>query len=95
MVQMNLQNRNRVTGIENKLMITKGRRRGGINWETGVAKYTLIYVKCMFSRFSCIRLSATVWTVGLPGSSVHGDSPGKNTEVGGYTLLQRIFPTQE
>ena len=28
----------------------------------------------------------------LPGSSVHGDSPGKNT--GCYALLQGIFPTQ-
>ena len=28
-----------------------------------------------------------------PGSSVHGDSPGKNTGVG-YHSLQRIFPTQ-
>ena len=31
----------------------------------------------------------------LPGSSVHGDSPGKNTEAGCQTLLQGIFPTQE
>ena len=31
----------------------------------------------------------------LPGSSVHGDSPGKNTEVGSLSLLQGIFPTQE
>ena len=31
----------------------------------------------------------------LPGSSVHGDSPGKNTEVGCHSLLQGIFPTQE
>ena len=29
-----------------------------------------------------------------PGSSVHGDSPGKNTEVDCHDLLQRIFPTQ-
>ena len=29
-----------------------------------------------------------------PGSSVHGDSPGKNTGVGCCTLLQGIFPTQ-
>ena len=29
-----------------------------------------------------------------PGSSVHGDSPGKNTLVGCHTLLQGIFPTQ-
>ena len=30
----------------------------------------------------------------LPGSSVHGDSPGKNTEVGGHAPLQGIFPAQ-
>ena len=29
-----------------------------------------------------------------PGSSVHGDSPGKNTGVGCYALIQGIFPTQ-
>jgi len=29
-----------------------------------------------------------------PGSSIHGDSPGKNTEVGCYALLQGTFPTQ-
>ena len=32
------------------------------------------------------------WT--LPDSSVHGDSPGKNTGMGCRTLLQGIFPTQ-
>ena len=30
----------------------------------------------------------------LPGSSVHRDTPGKNTEVGCHALLQGIFPTQ-
>ena len=29
-----------------------------------------------------------------PGSSVHGDSPVKNTGVGCHALLQEIFPTQ-
>ena len=29
-----------------------------------------------------------------PASSVHGDSPGKNTGVGYHALLQGIFPTQ-
>ena len=29
-----------------------------------------------------------------PGSSVHEDSPGKNTGVGCHFLLQGIFPTQ-
>ena len=31
----------------------------------------------------------------LPGCSVHGDSPGKNTGVGCHALLQGIFPAQE
>ena len=31
----------------------------------------------------------------LPGSSVHGDSPDKNTGVGCYAPLQGIFLTQE
>ena len=30
----------------------------------------------------------------LPGSSVRGDSPGKNTGVGCHALLQEIFPTR-
>ena len=30
-----------------------------------------------------------------PGSSVYGDSPGKNTGVGCHFLLQGIVPTQE
>ena len=30
----------------------------------------------------------------LRGSSVHGDSPGKNIGVGCHALLQGIFPTQ-
>ena len=30
---------------------------------------------------------------GPPGSSVHGDSPGKNIGVGCHALLQGIFPT--
>ena len=30
----------------------------------------------------------------MPGSSVHGNSPGKNTRVGFHALVQGIFPTQ-
>ena len=30
----------------------------------------------------------------LPGTSVHGHSPSKYTEVGCHALLQGIFPTQ-
>ena len=34
------------------------------------------------------------WTVDLPGFSVHGDSPGKNTRVGCHALLHGIFQNQ-
>ena len=30
----------------------------------------------------------------LPGISVHGDFPGKNTRLGCHDLLEGIFPTQ-
>ena len=39
-----LQNRNRVIDVENRLMVTKG-EKGGINWETGIDIYTLLYIK--------------------------------------------------
>ena len=48
---------------------------------------------CMLSRFSHVPLCDSM-DCSLPGSSVHRDSPGKNTGVGCHALLQRIFPTQ-
>ena len=44
-------------------------------------------------QYSCLGKSHGLRS--LPGSSVHGDSPGKNTEVGCHFLLQGIFLTQE
>ena len=47
--------------------------------------------------FTCTQLCLTLckpMDCSLPGSSVHGDSPGKNTGVDCHALLQRIFPTQ-
>ena len=45
-------------------------------------------VSVMFN--SCDRMDCS-----LPGSSVHGDSPGNNTGVGCHFLLQGVFLTQE
>ena len=42
---------------------------------------------------SCLIL-CDLMDCSLPGSSVCGDSPGKNTGVGFHALLQGIFPTQ-
>ena len=43
---------------------------------------------------SCLTLCDTMES-SLPGSSVHRDSPGKNTGVGCHAFLQGIFLTQE
>ena len=40
-----LQNRKRLIDVENKLMVTKGERERGINWEIGTDIYTLLYMK--------------------------------------------------
>ena len=49
-------------------------------------------VLCLISRL-CLTLRKPV-DCSPPGSSVRGDSPGKNTGVGCHALLQRIFPPQ-
>ena len=48
---------------------------------------------CAKSLQSCPTLCNSL-DCSPPGSSVHGDSPGKNTEVGCHALLQKIFLTQ-
>ena len=47
---------------------------------------------CLVAQ-SCLTLCKPM-DCSLPGSSVHGDSPGKYTGVGCHALLQGIFPTQ-
>ena len=47
---------------------------------------------CLVAQ-SCLTLCDPV-DCSPPGSSVHGDSPGRNTGVGCHALLQGIFPTQ-
>ena len=50
---------------------------------------TLLNVSRLF-----VSDSVTPWTVGQPGSSVHGDFRGKNIGVGWHFLLQWVFLTQ-
>ena len=49
-------------------------------------------VLCLVAQ-SCLTLCDSI-DCRPPGSSVHGDSPGKNTEVGYHALLQEIVPNQ-
>ena len=50
-------------------------------------------VLCLVAQ-SCLTVCDPM-DCSLPGSSVHGDSPGKNTGVGCQAFLQGIFSTQE
>ena len=55
------------------------------------------WLKCLHVLSLVAQLSPTLFhpmDCSPPGSSVHGDSPGKNTGVGCHALLQGIFPTQ-
>ena len=47
---------------------------------------------CLVAQ-SCLTL-CDLMDCSLPGSSVHGDSLGKNTGLGCHALLQGIFPSQ-
>ena len=48
---------------------------------------------CPKSLQSCLTFCDSM-DCSLPGSSIHGDSPDKNTGVGCHVLLQGIFSTQ-
>ena len=50
------------------------------------------WVACLVAQ-SCLTLCNPMHC-SPPGSSVHKDSPGKNTGEGCHSLLQGIFPTQ-
>ena len=56
---------------------------------TSWVNYSVLYLVTQ----SCLTL-CNLMDCCPPGSSVHGDSPGKNTGVGGHALLQGIFPAQ-
>ena len=57
-----------------------------------LAVFTMLYLVCIVAQL-CSTLCDPM-DCRPPGSSVHGDSAGKNTGVGCHALLQGIFPTQ-
>ena len=54
----------------------------------------MLNVCCALLTCSVVFDSCDPMDCNPPGSSVHGDSPGKNTGVDCHVLLQGIFPTQ-
>ena len=61
-------------------------------WATREVTLLLKYGLCLITQ-SCLTLCDPM-DCSLPGSSVHGDSPGKNTGVSSHSFLQGIFPAQ-
>ena len=41
---------NKLTDIENKVMVTKREVGGGINWELGIDIYTVLHIKYITSK---------------------------------------------
>ena len=62
-------------------------------WHPGIGNS--LHEGCVHTNLfpSCLTLCNPM-DCSLPGSSVHGDSPGKNPGAGCHFLLQGIFPTQ-
>ena len=71
---------------------THTRARTCTRAQTHVRTHTHTKVLCLVVLSCSILCNPT--DRHLPGSSVQGDSPGKNTGVGCHALLQGIFPTQ-
>ena len=59
---------------------------------TSMGSYRPIICCCSVAQL-CLTLCDSM-DCSLPGSSVHGDSPGMNTRVGCHALLKGIFPTE-
>ena len=57
----------------------------------------VILITCFYDLCLVVQSCPILWDpvdCSPPGSSVHGDSLGKNTRVGCHDLLQGIFPAQ-
>ena len=71
MIQMNLQNRSRLTDLEKELMVASREGQGeGIVWEFGMGLYTLLYLKwitnklLLYSIGNCAQCYVATWMGG-------------------------------
>ena len=67
-IQIHLQNKNRFTGIENKLVVTKDEIRGGTHLEFGTNRHTLLCIKqvnkdLLYSTGNCIQYRVITYNV--------------------------------
>ena len=74
MIQMNLQNRKRLTDLEKELMVARGERwREGIVREYEMGMYTLLYLKwktdkdLLYSTWNSAQFYVATWMAGEAG----------------------------
>ena len=61
MIQMNLQNRNRLTDLEKwNLLFSGGKMQKGIVREFGMNMYTLLYLKWVTNKIQCMELCSVL-----------------------------------
>ena len=84
-----------VTSLSGKWTPISSIRMRGLDSAKGKIPHSSKHLMCacLLSRFSCVRLFATPWTV-AHWAPLSMEFSGKNTEVGCLFLLQGIFPTQ-
>ena len=62
-------------------------------WASSLYVFLITYCAVCLVTQSCLTFCDPT-DCSRPGSSVHGDSPGKNSGVGCHAFLQGIFPNQ-
>ena len=72
--------------------LRSGKKQKPASLKESYSVFFLQTVLCIAAQ-SCLTLYDPM-VCSPPGSSGHGDSPGKNTGVGCLALLQGLFPTQ-
>ena len=77
--------------LSRRMLQTSWRRVGWVYFILPVRRTSRSSLLWLVTQ-SCLTLCHPM-DCSLSGSSVHGDSPGKNTGVGCHALLQGIFPT--
>ena len=79
-----MQNRNRLTDVDNELMVTKGESRGGINLESGINRSV--------SQFSCSVVSYSLQPHGLQHARLPCSSPTPGVYSNSCPLSWRCHP---
>ena len=82
-----LWSRNRLTDIENRLVVAKGEGRGGKDWEFGVSKCKLLNIGWIHKRSYCIA-QGTIFNI--PWSSIMEKKIKKNVELSHFAIRQRL-----